>query len=175
MMDALLKALAERTYSRSDFSYRISVMREFLEYVFFTKHDARPGKESIEPFTAYRKKPEADALFLQSLPESFFESFGQDSFYELLETLAGAVKRLPTLSLTVPVVLSHTDVEAIGTWARKNVDPEVMLEIDIEASVAVGCQIVWKDQLHDYALNHYLALHAEELHKVLLERTSPSH
>ncbi len=52
MTNGLLGIFIEHTYSRSDFAYRISLLREFLEFIFFTKHDARVGNDAIEQFTA---------------------------------------------------------------------------------------------------------------------------
>ena len=108
MTRALLDTLTEHTYSRSDFAYRLNLIREFLEFVFFTKRDVRASREVVGAFASHSNNPTADIAYLQSLPSSFLETFTQESFYATLDQLAEECTQLQTLSLTLPVVLART-------------------------------------------------------------------
>lgn len=156
MTNPFLKTFTEHAYSRADFAHAISLVKEFFEFIYFTKHDALASKESIEEFAAYGKRPLADIAFLRALPTSFLGAFTQESLYETLTRLSEDAKMLKTLSLTVPVVLSRADEEAIGTWARAEIDTDLLLDVDVDPSLAVGCRVVWNNQLHDFSLNQYL-------------------
>lgn len=157
MTNSSLKIFTEHTYSRSDFAHNISLVREFFEFVFFTKRDASTGEDSIEQFAAYSKKPFVDIAFLRTLPASFLDSFTKESLYETLKRLSEESKQLKTLSLTVPIELSHEDVTAIGIWAHQEIDPDLLIDIDVDPSVAVGCRLVWNNRLHDFSLDRYFA------------------
>lgn len=156
MTNPFLKTFTEHTYSRADFAHRISLVREFFEFIFFTKRDASASKDGIEQFATYSKKPLADIAFLRALPSSFLDAFTQESLYETLNRLSEDSKQLKTLSLSVPVGLSSTDVATIGMWAHQEVDPDLLVDIDVDPSVAVGCRIVWNNRLHDFSFDHYL-------------------
>lgn len=156
MTNPSLKTFMEHTYTRADFAHDISLMREFFEFIFFTKRDASASKEGIDQFVALNKKPLGDVVFLRSLPPSFLESFTKESLYEMLNQLTEESKKLKTLSLTVPVALSRADVEAIGTWAHQEVSPDILIDFDVDPSIAVGCRLVWNNMLRDFSFNHYL-------------------
>ena len=169
MTNSSLKIFTEHTYSRSDFAHNISLVREFFEFIFFTKRDASPEKDSIEQFAAYSKKPFADIAFLRTLPPSFLDIFTKESLYETLKRLSEESRQLKTLSLTVPIVLSREDVTAIGMWAHQEVDPDLLIDIDVDPSIAVGCRLVWNNRLHDFSFNRYLAESQDALHKRLAQ------
>ena len=171
MTNGLLGIFIEHTYSRSDFAYRISLLREFLEFIFFTKHDARVGNDAIEQFTAYSKKSVADIAFLRTLPPSFLEAFTQESFYEILNRLSEESKQLKILSLTVPVIFARADIDALGSWAREAIGPDLLIEIDVDPAIAVGCHVAWNNQLHDFSFDHYLRKSQTALHEKITQRT----
>ena len=165
MTNPFLKTFTEHTYSRTDFAYGVSLLREFFEFIFFTKHDASASRDGIEHFAAYSKKPLADIVFLRTLPSSFLGAFTQESLYEMLNRLSEDAKQLKTLSLTVPIALSRADVEAIGMWAHREVDLDLLIDVDVDPSIAVGCRLVWNNQLHDFSFDHYLTENQTALHE----------
>ena len=155
MNDARLAAFIEHTYSRADFAYRIGVVKEFLSFLFFTERKDEVTNEAIESFEK-KGHPVADTAFLRSLPKPFFEGLTKDSFNKELDRLAEAAEKLPTLSLTMPVMLDDENREAIGAWVRKELGKDVVLNLASDPEVGVGCQIVWNSQLHDFGFDHYL-------------------
>ncbi len=162
MSDTRLAALVEHTYSRADFAYRIGVLKEFLAFMFFTMHKDQVTKEVIDAF-GKEKHPVAYVIFLRSLPETFFEGFTRDSFNEELDHLSEAAQKLPTLSLTIPIMLDAENRALVWAWVRKELGHDVMLDITSDTEVAIGCQIVWRDQLHDFGFDHYLGTHREKI------------
>ena len=165
MTNPFLKTFTEHIYSRADFAHRISLVREFFEFIFFTRRNISANKDGIEQFAVYSKKPLADIAFLRTLPPSFFDAFTQESFYETLNRLSEDSKQLKTLSLTVPVPLSHADEAAISAWAHREVDPDLLIDVDIDSSIAVGCRVAWDNRLHDFSFNHYLTENQTVLHE----------
>ncbi len=162
MNDTRLTTLVEHTYSRADFAYRIGVLKEFLSFMFFTAHESHVTKEVVDAFEK-EKHPVEDVAFLRSLPGTFFEGLTQESFNEELTHLSEAAQKLPTLSLTIPIMLDDENRAAVWAWVRKELGHDVMLDISSDTDVSVGCQIVWHDQLHDFGFDHYLAVNREKV------------
>lgn len=166
MNDTRLTTLVEHTFSRSDFAYRIGVLKEFLEFLFFASKGTQVTKETVDAFEK-EGHPVADVAFLRSLPESFFAGLTKDSFHKELDQLADAAAKLPTLSLTIPVMLDAENRDAVGAWVRKELGKEVVLDIASDPEVSVGCQIVWHDKLHDFGFDHYLDASREKVDETI--------
>jgi hypothetical protein len=157
MIDQLLAPIAEHAYRRSDVAYRLSLVREFLEYIFFTKRETGANKENVEAFIVETKKPAADATFLRALPPTFLSAFTQESFYSLIDQCAEAANHMKTLSLSVPVSFTPADIEVLGTWVQKEVEPHVLIDVDVDPDIIVGCRIGWENRLHDYSFDHFFS------------------
>ncbi len=72
-------------------------------------------------------------------------------------------EKLPTLSLTITIMLDTENRAAVWAWVRKELGHDVMLDISSDTEIAVGCQIVWRDQLHDFGFSHYLDVNREKI------------
>ncbi len=152
------------TYVRSHLLYRISLLGEFFDFIFFTENASIIDYSSIDRFVSQREESQQDADFLKTLPQTFMDIFTRDSFHEKLHDMSEELQKLPTLSLTVPVKFQFEQTDVIGKWVRKVIGNDVMLDISIDTDVSVGCRFVWKDVLHDFSLEHYRHLHEKELH-----------
>ncbi len=163
MIKDLLTEITTQVYSRSDVAYRIGVLKEFFEFVFFTAHATNVNQDVIKSFSQKDERPHTDIVFLESLSASFFEEFSSESFHQKLNSISDEVDNLPTLSIVVPIVLGPKQIESIGKWARLEVSPDVLLDVDIDQSISVGCQIVWHSKLHEFGFEYYLEEHRLEL------------
>ena len=155
MISGPLQTILHRTYSRSDFAYRVSLIRELLEYTFYTKHDSSVRSDTIDSFFTQSKRSTADSSFIRALPSSFFEIFEPENFYKTLDTLTNESKQMQSFPLTVPVAFTQADVDVIGAWVRQAIAPDALIDIDIDPHVGAGCRFVWDNQRHDYSFNHY--------------------
>lgn len=173
MTTSPLSVLVAMTYSRADLAYRIGLLKEFLEFVFFTSHGTKVTKETLALFEE-RGHVIADIEFLRSLPVLFFDPFTEESFYAELDRLTQEFQKLPVVTLTVPVVLDLESREMLGMWIRKVLSEEVLLDISIDAGIATGCQVVWKNQLHDFGFDYFLSAAETEVRKYISERVISS-
>ncbi len=167
MIDEQLNMLVRSTYRQSDLAYRIGLLREFLEFVFFVQQAERVSAESVAQFARSGHRKDADIGFLQQQPPTFFVSFAKETFNHTLDQLADAAKRLPTLQLTVPVVLTREDVEVIGLWVRKTIREGMLVEFSVDPAIVAGCQIVWQDQLHDFGIDYFFSRYDGALRQAL--------
>ena len=139
----------------ADFAHDISLMREFFEFIFFTKRDASASKEGIDQFVALNKNHSAMSFSCaRCLHRS--SNLSQKNLCTKCSISSRRNQKLKTLSLTVPVALSRADVEVIGTWAHQEVSPDILIDFDVDPSIAVGCRLVWNNMLRDFSFNHHL-------------------
>ncbi len=170
MINELMMTLVAQSYSHSEISYKIGILKDFFEYIFFVAHSTQINADTIKLFSQNSDRADADISFLEALPTSLFESFTQESFYEKLKELSKEEKQLPTLSIVVPVILDAKNVALIGEWVRTEVGSNVLLNIDIDKEVSAGCQIIWHNTLHDFSFGHYITTHRENLEKIIRDK-----
>ncbi len=168
MNEQIFATLQNITYTRSGMTYAIGLIKSLVEFCFFTEHLEKINKEAIAFFLKEQNEREdGKNVFLKSLPESFWGALTKENFYDTLNMFTKKSEELPTLYLTVSTTLSEENIEEIGKWSRREINPSLMLDIKVEPDVSVGCKLVWNDQLHDFSISHYLEEHKTELHQQL--------
>ncbi len=173
-MAASLTPLIEHTYIRTDVVYRLSLIGEFLDFVFFTDGATVVTKETFTRFATQRSNPKKDNDFLQALSSSFWEQFTRDSFQQTLIHLKEELSRTPIIPLTIPVDLSEEYITPIGKFVRTIAGENMLVDVSIDPTLATGCQFVWKDQMHDFSFTHYVEIHRSELTTQLSALLAPS-
>jgi F0F1-type ATP synthase delta subunit len=166
-----LHLFTKETYRRSDFAYRLSVVREFFEYAFFTKRVTQASVSLVDDFVASTSKTPAEAVFLKSLPDNFLSAVTQASFYNALDTLEADYKKLDTITLTVPVLFSENDIAEIGQWVRREIAEDLVLECTVDASIIAGCRVVWRAHVYDFSFEHYFEKARENIRAKLVEKS----
>ena len=175
MLGSLFQTIVRHTYTRSDFLYRMSLLKEFLEFIFFVDQKYIVNQESLSKFIQQNKKTSKDLEFLTQLSQSSLALFTKDSFYDSLDKMSEESKQLETLSLVLAIELPAAALERIGTWARRVIAKDILLEISIDPSITAGCQIILKKALHDFSFAHYIQKNADKLHSnIILSRVSPA-
>ena len=165
MMNVVLAALIPTTYRQSDLAYRLGLLREFLEFVFFTKQASGPSPEVLAEFSTSGPHDPADLGFLRNLPPELYAAFTRETFHDVLDQALNEAKALPTVRLTVAVLLATDEVVLVGQWARQAVDAHALLDFSIDPELGAGCQLLWQDVLHDYSLEQGLRAHERELYE----------
>jgi hypothetical protein len=171
MNQDILRLFTKETYRRSDFAYRLSVVREFFEYAFFTKRVTHASVSLVDDFVASTSKTPAEAAFLKSLPDSFLSTVTQASFYNTLETLESDYKKLDTITLTVPVFFPENDVTEIGQWIRREIAEDLVLECTVDPAVIAGCRVVWHAHVYDFSFEHYFEKARANVRAKLVEKS----
>ncbi len=162
-MNPVLTALLPFTFRQSDLAYRLGLLREFLEFCFFTQQSTSASAAAIAPFSAVGRHGLGDIGFLQKLSPEVFASFQSGSFHAVLDQALREAKALPTLRLTVAVVLPTEEVTVLGQWARQAVGERIMLELSVDPEIAAGCQLLWHDTIHEYSLGTRLRKNEAQL------------
>jgi len=174
MIDEVFAFFISATYSRSDFSYRVSLLRELLEFAFFTKQSQSVTSDTISAFATSSNTATQDIEFLRLMPLTALAAFTATTFYADLDELTKKGASAPTFSLSVPVSFSPKEITDIGLWARETLNSETLLELNVDPSLAAGCQFAWGNKLHDFSLDSYFGEHDTELKAAILQSVVPS-
>ncbi len=165
MTNSVLAALIPTTYRQSDLAYRLGLLREYLEFAFFTKQSSVLNPEMIGEFSTAGPHDPADLGFLRNLPPELYAAFNRETFHDVLDQALIEAKALPTVRLTVAVLLTTDAVAMVGQWARQAVDVHALLDFSIDPELGAGCQLLWQDVLRDYSLEQALRTHERELYE----------
>lgn len=166
-MSTRLTELLATTYRRSDIAYRLSLVREYAEYVLFTLQSATLTTTSVDAFCAAKEKEECDGDFLKQLSPGFFADLTTKTLYTELDAVRAECERLPTLSLVVPVGLTPTMAAHIGAWVRHTLAPTGLIEVSVDPSVVAGCRVVWQNQRTDLSYERAVIRRASALQRAI--------
>ncbi len=71
---------------------------------------------------------------------------------EDLKEIESAVEGLPVVIITLANTLTKEDIRQLGQWFRRNVNPQVLLDIHQDPKIVGGCQIIWRGFEGDFSL-----------------------
>lgn len=64
----------------------------------------------------------------------------------------GIIEKLPLVFITLAVSLPKEEIKRLGQWFRRNVHPQVLLDIRQDPKIIGGCQIIWQGFEGDFSL-----------------------
>lgn len=62
------------------------------------------------------------------------------------------IDKLPMATVTLAVSLPKEEVARLGRWFRRNIDPQVLLDLRQDPKIIGGCQIIWQGFEGDFSL-----------------------
>ncbi|MBI4039191.1 hypothetical protein HY384_04535 [Candidatus Daviesbacteria bacterium] len=149
-MQDLLNSILKDTYSISELKHRLRILKNYLSESFF-------GGQKVE-LTGVE-----DTNWLKSLPAQFFQSINKDNIYNIFTNLEADVKKLTILTMYLTFEPDTTTISQIGTFARKNFGPSLLLDIKFDPNLIAGTALVWKGNYQDYSLRSKMAQKKEEI------------
>lgn len=155
-MTPALKTILSNTYSRTSLKSRLSLLRDFLEFQFFSPH-ANPNLFYLinEYFLAKNISRDEFNAFM-TWDYSFFNQFSKESFYAQLQHLEEEATKMPLIRLFLPFNPPVYEVPKLGIWFRENIAEDILVDIKLDPNLIGGCALVWKDVYHDFSLRYYL-------------------
>ncbi len=170
MDERILQTLLQNSYTHSELLHKVGIIKEFLEFIFFTKDRSEVDKSLIKEWESEGSVEQKGLALLKTFSEDFWKLFSRDSFYKVLDSVSEDIKELSVFPLVIPVDLPEQNIVEIGKWVRSEIDKKMLLDIDIDQSLSVGCQFVWEDRLHDFSLSHFFNKQQKEIHHLLHSR-----
>lgn len=156
-MPSLLDTICVTTFTITDLHRRLGLLQECLEEVMY--HGDRMSTQTrTEMCRAYATKIATtdDARVLSTWGEQVWESFTFKNLVEGVALLKRESDVLPQMVLYTPVVFDAAALELVGRWLRESVNPKLMLEVHVDASVTGGCAFVANSTYYDFSFRHLL-------------------
>ena len=152
-----------KTFTKPDYIKRVTILREYLETKFF-KDPSISFEKYLESINITPQDKEAFA----ALDEHFFNLFTRDNLYLIINGLSESMKSLPVLTLYLAVNMDDIQVNELGIWFRKNLNPELIMDIHCNPTLVTGCAYVWNNKYKDLSL-HYILSQKEDLINKIIE------
>lgn len=147
----LLQNLVRVCFTKTEVSRRLRIIREYLENKFF-----KSKTKNLKSFFINSKYPSSDTLAIEKLSPDFFASFNKNNAYPQLTKIGKALNNLDTIHLYLPADFPPNDLSRVGLWFKKNVAEDVLLEIEIDSSLTLGCAVSKNGIYHDFSLKYFL-------------------
>ena len=154
--------LLAKTFTKSDYLRRVTYIREFLEGRFF-----KNNKGNFSDYLLQVKVSTHDREAISGLDEHFFNLFTKDNLYPVINSLVEELKPLPVLTLYLAVIVEDYLVDELGIWFRKNLHPELIMEVRCNPTLVSGCAYVWNNQYRDLSLHYFFKKREDLINKII--------
>lgn len=162
----ILTSFLSTTYTKADFYHRLSLLREFFEFLFYSKLDT-DFQAGFKEFVVKKSLSEEDQKSLASLPTDFYNFFTQKNLYQNLEDLKKEAENLPVLTIYLSASLQEPYVSQLGSWVRSNLSKQALIDLKTDSKVSAGCNLAWKGLFSDYSLRSHLKQRGEVISQIL--------
>jgi hypothetical protein len=88
---------------------------------------------------------------------NLLEEAGRQAMYKELERLS---KEAPSLHISFATEPSPKSLEPILVWLRENIDPQVLLSVGYQPTIAAGCVLRSANKVFDMSMGKHLAAQA---------------
>ena len=156
-------------YTTEDAHTVLELLKEFLEYFFFSEHEAVSHSEILKTFIKEKSVTDTGADMLKALPDQFWETFTRGNMYEQIDTFAKTFNSLPRIVLYVPAKLPYGEVKKVGEWMHSNVTKDLLMDIKVDLRAIGGCKFAWKGVYYDFSLRYFIKKHKRELVSMMKE------
>jgi hypothetical protein len=85
---------------------------------------------------------------------------------KLLEALASLAESSPAIHISFASEPSNSFLEKIVSWSRENIHPYVLVNVGLQPSVIVGCELRTTNKVFDMSLRNKF----EQMHDVLVKK-----
>jgi hypothetical protein len=69
-----------------------------------------------------------------------------------VESISKKIESLPVIIITLATALPKEEIKRLGRWFRRNVHPQVLLDIHQDDKIIGGCRIIWRGREGDFSL-----------------------
>lgn len=156
-VDKLLSAILKSAYTQAQAHRAVALLRSYLEQHFYNSDN------QLDPqayFLNLKLSPD-DQLLIKGWPDEVYQFFkSPDLVYPTLHALTQALDSLPRLDLYLPFAPTPEGLIRYGSWLRKEIDEQLVIDIRLDPLTFGGCAVVWRGIRHDLSLSYWL-LHGQ--------------
>lgn len=165
-MDLLLTVLTN-TFAKNSLQHRLKLLREFLEFKYFTPHKNDNLIFLLNEFFINRQESRDEFNALNAWGYDFYNQFSRENFYQKLNEINQVSQTLPEVAVYLPVELPIYDIPKLGTWFRTNVNDRAIIDIKFDRTLIGGCALAFGGNYQDFSLRYYLEKNKEAVRKLI--------
>jgi len=158
----LLSQLISLSYTKTDITRRLRILREFFEQKYYSS-----GGRSLEEFLKTAKCTKEDSGMLLSLDSKFYKNFTKSNTYPCLAKLDRLLNKEEVIHVYLPYEPMAEEKEKIGSWFKKNISKNVILDIQVDSSITLGCAFAYKGIYHNFSLKYFMDIKRGEISQLL--------
>jgi hypothetical protein len=159
----LIATIIHTAYTKGDITRRLRMVRGYLEHTYYSTDTHL----SLEEFLDSKHATPDDIEAINKYGDAFFQSFNKETMYKLVEAMNEKIKALPSVNIYIPYEATMGEVVKMGKWFRKNVDPNMLVELHTDPTLLGGCAFAWQGIYRDYSLRHYMYKRRGEIAKII--------
>lgn len=157
----IIGRLLPYTYTRNQAIKRLRLIKEFLNFAFFTNQTGDDFNTLFEKFKSKYLRENAlsdikELNFIHSLGVSFFKLFTPATLHLQLEQLEEQLLKNKTITLHIPFDLPDESVQELGVWFKQNLDATVLFNVVLDPTLIAGCAISFNGNYRDYSIKSKL-------------------
>lgn len=165
-MDTVASTLHEHTFTVVSMHRRIALLKELLEEVVYEDAASESGAKRWADAVAALAAPD-DRAALQALGTEWVDTVDTQNLGTTVQQLRETVSAAPTMTVYVPVAFDAAAEESLGTWCRREIAPDLLLELTVDPAVVGGCAFVREHTYHDYSFASRLRHTPEAIPRVI--------
>jgi hypothetical protein len=158
-MDKIIQAFFHQTFSQADARRRVALLEMAVEKALYTQG----VQKSIADVVGELSRQPVDTAALTAFLASVTLPKDTTDMKKLMEAIREAILTRPSVVLAVPFDPTPEQTSAYGTWFRANVQPDILLNINFDASVVGGCSITWQGKQVTYDLEYLIKQKRNEI------------
>lgn len=151
MANKTLDTFLENTFTVYQVRRRLTVLQLYLSHQIFGANEK--GVE-LDPL---------DKAWLNSFDADFVKSFNHKNITQQMQELAQELKKIPTLTLILPLELPENQTAILGKWIREKFQKSLLIEFKTDPSLIAGCVIIWNGLSKDYSMQARIKSQQEEI------------
>lgn len=142
MNKTIFSSILANTYTLSRLNHRLHILKDYLLSQLFSFGNQPKSAELAEE----------DLAWLRSLGHDFYQQFNKNNVYEVFAGMEGEKKNIPTLIMYLTFEPSEAQIQELGSYARGNFFPNIIIETKLNPELIGGCVLIWKGVLQDYSI-----------------------
>lgn len=166
----IFTAILKSTYTKSDFSHRVEILRTYLEIYMYSPEE----KITLSSFLKNNIVNEQDSAVLTSIGDKFLNFQSRESAHDLIMDLKIGLGNLPILTVYLPFKPEFAEIAKLGIWCRENIDANLLIDLRLERHVMGGCALVWKGVYRDYSLHYYIEKNRDKILGLVSSQPNPT-
>ena len=163
---AIRQLLLTTTFTKQQLTARMRLLRSYAELVSFTSLQS-----SLTEYLSLQNVPLEEQKIIAHWYDLAVKLAAGKPLINAVKQIENALENVPSLTLYLPKASENTSVSTSCLWFRKQLNPEIVLEVSVKPELVAGMAFVWNGKYRDFSLHYFFEKHKAEIKQVIDEYT----